>query len=356
MPFPARAVSLWAMLALASLLLSGLLRLAAFPAALLLGPMLAASFFALRGSELQLPEGMFTLAKAVIGCMVARALTPSTLASMLLDWPVMLLAVAAIMASGALVGIGLMRFGSLPGSTAAWGTTPGGAAAMTALAQAYGADVRMVAFMQYLRMSLVVLTASVVSRFLIGGPATVHAGQAVAPVLFPPLVPTLETLALIAGSMLLARVLPIPAGAMILPMLLGAALTATGSMTLILPSWLLWIAYASLGWYVGLRFTPDMVRYALRAIPQMLLATAALIALCCGAAWMLVAWLNVDVLSAYLATSPGGLDTVAAIALGSDCDVSFVLGLQTLRLFGVVLAGPLIARLICRLSGADPVR
>ncbi|WP_022660461.1 AbrB family transcriptional regulator [Paucidesulfovibrio longus] len=356
MPSLARSGSLWALLVLVSILLSGLLRLAAFPAALLLGPLLAGSLFALKGTGLKLPEAMFTLAKAVIGCMVARALTPSTLAAMLSDWPVMLLAVASILASGALVGLGLLRFGTLPGSTAAWGTTPGGAAAMTALAQAYGADVRMVAFMQYLRMSLVVLTASVVSRFLMGGPAPLHPGQAAVPVLFPPLVPTLETLALIAGSMLLARVLPIPAGAMILPMIMGAALTATGTMTLTLPSWLLWAAYASLGWYVGLRFTPDMVRYALRAVPQMLLATAALIALCCGAAWMLVAWLHVDILSAYLATSPGGLDTVAAIALGSDCDVSFVLALQTLRLFAVVLAGPVIARMICRLSGASPAR
>ena len=42
------------------------------------------------------------------------------------------------------------------------------AAAMTAMAESYGADVRMVAFMQYLRVFVVVLTASTVSRILLG--------------------------------------------------------------------------------------------------------------------------------------------------------------------------------------------
>jgi hypothetical protein len=40
-------------------------------------------------------------------------------------------------------------------------------------------------------------------------------------------------------------------------------------------------------------------------------------------------------LTAYLATSPGGLDSVAIIAVGTHSDVSFVLAVQTLRLLVV---------------------
>ncbi|MGE4291548.1 MAG: AbrB family transcriptional regulator [Desulfovibrio sp.] len=348
------ALAPWACLALVSVLFALVLHLAAFPAALLLGPMLAGTLFALRGANLRVPAWGFTLAKAVIGCLVARAITPSTLATMGQDWHIMLLVVAMIIASGAVVGLLLLRFGSLPGSTAAWGTTPGGAAAMTALAQAYGADVRMVAFMQYLRMSLVVLTASVVSRFLIGHEMEPSIQQAWLPIFTTPLVPTLLTLLMLAAALLLARWIRIPAADMLLPMFIGAALNSTGLLTITLPSWILWVAYAALGWYVGLRFTPDMVRYALRAIPQMLLATALLILFCCGAAWLLMHSLGADMLTAYLATSPGGLDTVAAIALGSNCDVSFVLALQTLRLFAVILLGPVMARLVCRFADRRP--
>ena len=41
-------------------------------------------------------------------------------------------------------------------------------------------------------------------------------------------------------------------------------------------------------------------------------------------------------------------DSVAIIAIGSHADVSFVLAIQTLRLFLIILVGPPLARLIAR--------
>ena len=58
--------------------------------------------------------------------------------------------------------------------------------------------------------------------------------------------------------------------------------------------------------------------------------------------------LDIDGLTAFLATSPGGLDSVAIIAIGSHADVPFVLAIQTLRLFLIILVGPALARLIAR--------
>jgi hypothetical protein len=343
-------LGLWAALILVSALLAVGLKWAAFPAAMLLGPMLAGVAFALRGATLDVPRWAFASAQSVVGCLVALTITPSTLVTLGGNWPVMLLVIVLVIVFGALVGMGLMRYGSLPGNTAAWGTSPGGAVAMMAMAEAFGADIRMVAFMQYLRVFVVVLTASGVSRLLLGH-AAAPSTQLWLPGFDAPLEPLAQTLALIVGSVLLARWTRMPAGALLLPMLGGALLNSTGMVAITLPPWLLWCAYASLGWYIGLRFTPETVRHALRAVPQMLLATFILIALCCCAAWMLNAWLHVDALSAYLATSPGGLDSVAVIAVGSGCDVPFVLALQTLRLFAVVFTGPLVARLVCRMSG-----
>lgn len=341
----------WAALILTSCLLSLALRQAGFPAAALLGPMLAGVVFALRGAALDVPRGLFAAAQAVVGCLVARTITPSTLGVLWRDWPAMLLVVAIAIAAGALAGVLLMRYGSLPGHTAAWGTSPGGATAMMAMAESFGADVRLVAFMQYLRVLVVVLTASAVSRLLLGHAAAAPVEPAWTPGFDAPLAPLAQTLAVVAGGVLLARWLRAPAGALLLPMAAGTALSSTGLLAITLPPWLLWSAYASLGWYIGLRFTTRTVRHALRAIPQLLLSSCLLIALCCGAAWLLTVWLDVDGLSAYLATTPGGLDSVAVIAVGSGCDVPFVLALQTMRLFAVVLTGPLVARLVCRLGG-----
>lgn len=344
-----RKTGLWAVLIPSSALLALCLQWASVPAAMLLGPMLVGLAFALRGADLYVPFWAFSAAQSVVGCMVALTITPSILSSLVFNWPVMLLAVAMVIVFGALVGLGLMRFGTLPGNTAAWGTSPGGAAAMTAMAESFGADIRMVAFMQYLRIFVVVLTASGVSRLLLEHTAELTE-RSWSMGFDAPLGPLIQTLILVASGVILGRLGRIPAGALLLPMVVGAVLNSLGLMVITLPPWLLWSAYASLGWYIGLRFTPETFRYALRAIPQQLLAILGLMALCGGAAWMLTAWAGVDPLSAYLATSPGGLDSVVIIAMGSGCDVPFVLSLQTLRLFAVVLTGPMVARLLCRIN------
>ena len=315
--------------------------------------MLAAVIFALNGARLSVPRAFFLTAQAVLGCMVAMTVNPTTLAALARSWPLLLLVVAMVIVFGALTAFGLMRFGSLPGNTAAWGLSPGGAMAMTAMADSFGADIRMVAFMQYLRIFVVVLTASAVSRFLLGREVDFGDG-ALSPGVASPLWPVLETMALAGSGVLLGGLVRFPGAPLLVPMVLGAALNTMGLMTIILPSWLLFGVYAFLGWYIGLRFTSETVRYAMRTVPELLLATCALMALCCGAAWMLTAFAGVDALTAYLATSPGGLDSVVVIAMGSGCDVPFVLSLQTLRLFAVILAGPLVAKLICRTGGRSP--
>lgn len=346
-----RRLGRWAALLVASAALAAGLQWASVPAAVMLGPMLAGLAFALRGANLAVPRWAFIAAQAIVGCMVAVTITPATLTVLARNWPVMLLAIALVIVFGALVGIGLMRYGSLPGSTAAWGTSPGGAAAMTAIAEAFGADIRMVAFMQYLRIFVVVLTASGVSRLLLGPRAEppLPAGSSLG--FDVPLIPLAQTLGLVLAGILIGRLGRIPAGALLLPMVAGAALHSQGWVEITLPPWLLGFAYASLGWYIGLRFTPETLRHTLRAVPQVLVAIVGLMALCGASAWVLYAWAGVDPLSAYLATSPGGLDSVAVIATGSGCDVAFVMSLQTLRLFAVVLTGPLVAQLVCRLHG-----
>ena len=59
--------------------------------------------------------------------------------------------------------------------------------------------------------------------------------------------------------------------------------------------------------------------------------------------------LGIDPLTAYLATSPGGMDSVAIIAAASDSvDISFVMALQSARFLIVLLLGPSLARLVTR--------
>lgn len=324
------------------------LSLGHFPAALLLGPMLAAIAFGVGGAGLAVPRAGFMAAQTMIGCLVAKAVTTEIVTTITEDGWLILAVVLVTVLAGAVVGWTLTRLRILPGTTAAWGSSPGGAAAMVAMSEEYGADPRLVAFMQYVRVVAVVLSASVVARLL----TDVSAPPAPAPATAAPFA-VLATLAVAAAGFGLARLLRLPAAALIGPMLLGALLHALGLVSMALPLPLLDLAYATIGWYVGLRFRRETLAETVAALPGILVATVGVIALCAVWAFGLTYLLPIDLLTAYLATSPGGLDSVAIIAVGSKADVSFVLAVQTLRLFVVLITGPLLAKWIAR---AAPTR
>jgi membrane AbrB-like protein len=271
---PLRPSAQWALLLALSLALAALLALAAFPAALLLGPLLAGIAMALRGATVRVPRACFLVAQALIGCLVAHAMTGSILLTLAADRPLMPLTVATTIVTGGSVGRALTRLEVLPGTTAAWGSSPGAASAMVAMAEEFGADPRLVALMQYLRVVMVALSASLVSRLLVGGTHGGGAPTAPEPLMPPPL-PLLATLAV--G--VIGRRLRIPAGPLLAPMAVGGALHATGLVAMTLPPWLMAAAYVALGWHVGLRFDRETTRRALRAIPRPILASLALIAL-----------------------------------------------------------------------------
>ena len=67
-----------------------------------------------------------------------------------------------------------------------------------------------------------------------------------------------------------------------------------------------------------------------------------------GLAWLLAHFAHGDPLTAYLATSPGGADTVAIIAATSPVDVPFVMAMQSARFIVVAFCGPAVARAVAR--------
>ena len=314
--------------------------------------MIAAIAFGASGASIRMPRPAFTAAQSIVGCVIARSITGAIVASVLRDWPAMLLVVTTTIVSGGIVGWLLGRFGSLPGSVAAWGSSPGGASAMVAMADASGADPRLVAIMQYVRVVCVVVVASVVARLALGSgqPPALH-GAAHPADLIGDLGSIAATLAVAAGSAFLGKLLRLPAGALLGPMLVGAVLHGAGLVAMTLPEPLLALAYAGIGWFVGLRFTRATLAVAWRALPQVIAGSLVLIGLGGISAWLLIQVRHTDPLTAFLATTPGGIDSIAIIAIGSNVDIAFVMALQAIRVLLVILTGAPLARLIIRSTG-----
>ena len=343
----------WVVLLALTGLFVAVLEAAHLPAALLLGAMLAGIAMAAADAPVRVPRVPFLAAQGVIGCLIARSITPDIVAAMARGWPLLLATIVAVIGMSSLLGWLLTRWRILPGTTAVWGSSPGAASAMVLMAEAYGADARLVAFMQYLRVVLVSITATMVAKLWAAG-----GGAAPAIVWFPSIggAPFAATLALAGLGVALTPWLRIPAGALLVPAFLGAFLHGAGIVTIELPPWLLAISYALVGWTVGLRFTRAILLHAVRLLPRVVASTLLLIALCGGLAFLLTHFAGIEPLTAYLATSPGGADSVAIIAASSRVDMPFVMAMQTARFTVILLIGPALARLIARSTGAteDP--
>jgi uncharacterized protein len=244
-------------------------------------------------------------------------------------------------AVSAAIGWAMSRLNIMSGSTAVWGMLPGAATAMMVMAEAYGADFRLVAFMQYLRIVLVAASASVVAVLFVHGGGSRFAGGYFPGVNVSDLAAT-AAVALIGGW--LGLVSRVPAGVLLGPMALGAVLNVLGWVRIELPPTLLIASYALIGWTTGLRFSREVLGAAARALPQSIGATALLMGFCGLLAWMLAEFLHVDALTAYLATSPGGLDAAALIAASTKVDLPFVMALQTARAILLLIIGPPVAR------------
>lgn len=333
----------WLLLGAASLGLAWALAAMRVPAALLIGPMIVAIAVSASGARMALPGGLRTVSIALIGVMIAGSIEPALFASLVRDWPVVIGATMATLAASAMLGWLISRWRIMPGSTAIWGSMPGGASAMVVMADAFGADGRLVAFMQYVRVVMVSVGAALIARLFVDVPEASPAASAWLAV--PDWAAFSVALAVAGAGIALGRVLPVPGADLLAPIAIGVAVHAGAGVVMELPDWLLAAAYVVVGWWIGLRFDRQVLLHALRSLPQIMLAVVALMAFCGAIAWGLARYLGIDPLTAYLATSPGGMDTVAIVAAASGTvDMAFVMALQTMRFLVVLLAGPPTAR------------
>ena len=337
----------WFLLIILSVILAAVLEVAHLPAALLIGPMVAGIVIGTNGGTLRVPKANFAFGQALVGVLIASSVSLDLLSSFFAEWPLFLAVVIATISASSFLGYLISRWKVLPGTTGVWGSAPGAASAMVIMAGAFGADARLVAFMQYLRVIMVSLTAAVIASLWVD-----TSGVEVAPIVwFPPLDPlSFATTIMVAFAGCLAgKFLRLPAPFFVGTLILAAILHLGADVAFQLPNWLLAVAYAVIGWSIGLNFTRAILVHAARALPQIIGAIVILIGFCGLMAWMLVEMLGVDPLSAYLATSHGGMDSIAIIAAASrNVDISFVMAMQLVRFIVVLLFGPAISRLVAR--------
>jgi membrane AbrB-like protein len=297
--------------------------------------------------RVSLPRGTFTAAQAVTGVVLGAYLRSSTLSAVADDWLPVTLVSLGTLAVTTVTGIVLARVAPVDRPTASLGMIAGGASGIVAMADELGADDRLVAFMQYLRVLLIVAFTPLAAGVLFGS----HGGDVPAASLLGTPGAWALTLGLAVVGALVGPRIRVAAGALLFPLLLSAVVTLSGH-EFTVPSLLREVAFALIGLQVGLRFTVETLRTARSILPAVLACIAGLVAACGALAWLLHETAHVSMLDAYLATTPGGLYAVLATAFGSGANTTFVLAVQGLRLLVMVLAAPLVVRWLVRPRGA----
>jgi membrane AbrB-like protein len=133
------------------------------PGGLLIGAMLAVSATRLAGVDLGRPPHAYSeIGKTLLGTCIGATFSRTVLARLGNLVPAAILTTLAMIGIGLILALILSRLTRLDNATALFSLTPGGMAEMVAVAQESGADVSIVATVQFLRYSSVVILAPVV--------------------------------------------------------------------------------------------------------------------------------------------------------------------------------------------------
>jgi membrane AbrB-like protein len=318
------------------------------PVAWLVCPMIVAVLFRLANNPPgPHPSGVFNWIQAIIGTVLGASFSIDAIAPLADHWLPVTASILAVLVASVFAGRALTRFASIPSSTAQIGTIPGGAAGMIALSEDLGADTRLVAFMQYFRVILVVISISVFAHW-------VHGDEATSALRLATSAPdsdwrnVLLAFAVSGVGLWIGLRFRLPAGSMIGPLFLAAVVGALDIGPIVFPAAVMPVTYLLLGTRIGARFDRETLARIRALIWHLLLFVVALILGCAALGYGLYLMTDIDLLTALLATSPGGMDAATIAALETGANTPIVVSIQLIRLLVMVIAGPILVRQFIR--------
>jgi uncharacterized protein len=292
------------------------------------------------------PVGM--AAQGTLAVSIGMSVRPDMVSQLGAQWlPIVTVAAATLLLS---VGAGalLACHRLVDPVTGVLSMLAGGATGLVAVADELGGDEKVVVISQYLRVALVVLTMPLAVTYLFAADVTARVAPT-DPDAAPWWIGALFAAAAIAAGTGAASLLRIPIPATLGPLALTAAVELAGWVPHVaMPAAMLPAAFLIIGWQAGLSFT----RAGLLALGRIALWAVSLIALlcavCAGLGVLLSAWTGASLMEGYLATTPGGLAAVLAVASATDSDVTLVATSQVLRLLMMLASAPVVVWLAAR--------
>lgn len=314
-----------------------------FPAAYLTGSATAVTLYTtLFRQRAVIPNPLRNVTFAIFGIMLGAGITPDALTE-LTTLPLALAGLISVIAGATGASYVVLRqIGGWDRMTSLMGSIPGHFSLVMIVAMENGAAVEKVVLAQALRLIALVTLIP----FILGG-SNASVMRTVGPE-DATLVDVGVTVAIALLAMVLAPRLRIPAPALMGPMLVGAILSGSGALTLVVPSWLAAPAFVFLGASIGSRFTgirpAGLPRMLVASVGSFIVAVAVAVAIAVAVSYVL----GVPLGAVFLAYAPGGLDAMIALTFLLGFDVAFVAVLHTARMIILGFSVPLLIPLVRR--------
>jgi membrane AbrB-like protein len=319
------------------------------PGAWMFGPLIASAISAVRGwSAVKFPQPVYVAGQAMIGTALGAGFTPKTLLVILPQHlGVFTFAVVFILLTSLLNGWLLARYTKLDAGSAFLGTLPGGAGVMAAMSDSLGADTRLVTAIQYTRLLVILASLACFAPILkhFAQPAAVNSPAFTLSATGPFDFGKFGLLVGVACAGWLAGLFTrIPAGSFLIPTAIYFGLKLAGVTPGSWPWPLLAAAYLVMGSQIGGRFHPSTIAMIREVIVPVLGTTLVLLLASVALAWIVMREMGLNFVSAYFAATPGGLDSVAAVATELRVDTTIVVAMHLVRILCVLIAGPWLVR------------
>ncbi len=335
------------------------------PAPLLLGPLVAVSIGNLAGMTFPpLPTWFDNSAQVILGFYLGSSITRDNLHEIkAVSLPALVISAWSMVITFVL-GYFVYRTTVLSLPTAILSASPGGAPEVSILALSVNADVTTVTVIQMARLFAVLLLIPLISKRFHKVPKSftretstkqVHAMsvESAAPVgnhnnnlrsfvgkmLNPGLV-----IAVLGGYLFYS--LHIPAGFMVGAMITVGISSVSGLKIKPLPDLVRTAAYIGIGVLIGQYFTREALLNIVEIYPVVLIVTGLMLLSCAALAVIISKTMGWKLSTCMLATAPGGLITLTAIAAEMDSDPLKVSLLHMARLITIKLTLPLVIILI----------
>ena len=318
--------------------------LAGLPLPWMIGAMLATPLAAVAGLPVALWHRLREGFVVVLGVMLGSSFTPE-IAAQLPGWGVSILILTAYtIVAGALGAWFFHRVAGYDRITSYFAAMPGGLSVMIFVGEAMGGDSRLISLTHASRLLLVVLILPFAFQLFMG----YDPGER------PAAGPDLAALggidvAVLTASGVLgwagARLVRLPAPAVVGPMLLSAAVHLGGVIEAGPPEVLVAAAQVVVGSALGCRFAGTAVGLIGRTILWAAGGTVVLLGSAAAAAWLGHLATGLPVRELTLAYSPGGLAEMSLVALALGLEAALVATHHIVRIFLIVVFAPLAFRL-----------